>query len=659
MRTFTKNQSVFIDGVEHKVVRTNADTAQLESQITGEFKSERFVNLMRMYTTGRLKVQCAIARLQQPRRNAPSPETCQKPVRSKAALADSRRIVNYIQALKKEGFVTGSKKLNEMVMRISAQLGDVRPPHLSTIYNWLRKFNSSQGDIRAVISNYDARGGRGKTRLPSEVERVIDARIEKVLLEPKAGTAESVYIGVLQDIRLINSARIESEHLKNPGLRTIQRRIKDLWAYDFALARFGRAEADRRFGMYLGARKISRILEMVEIDHSPLDILVVDQNHVVIGRPSITVIIDRKSRCILGFHISLAGHGTQAVFECLRHALLPKMYLQEGGAYADMKLDWPCFGWFSVVVMDNGREFHAESVVDALLNIGISTEYAPSRDPNSKPHVERFLRTLNYGLIHTLPGTTLAKVHHRIGFKSEDEACLSLEQLDRIVHRWVCEVYHLRPHRGLDRRAPLTVWNEGVQAHPPELKLNHDEVEIEFSEVQTSAVQHYGIDLNTFVYVSHQLLQLRRTLPNNTKVTVKAPLHDAGHIWVWDPHGSQYFKVPNKDNQYAGLTMLQAKAAKKFKAEAGSAYARTGALAMDVVRAEASEAQRHQKLAVRRAGAKFADRTSARTRKSRAAPDGHSFAPMQSPPVVFTSEDDEESPMEIVISLPREVSDVI
>jgi putative transposase len=180
-------------------------------------------------------------------------------------------------------------------------------------------------------------------------------------------------------------------------------------------------------------------------------------------------------------------------------------------------------------------------------------------------------------------------------------------------------------------------------------------VEIEFSEVQSSVVQHYGIDLNTFVYVSQQLLQLRRSLPSNTKVTVKAPLHDAGHIWVWDPQASTYFKVANKDTQYAGLTVTQAKTAKKLKAEPGSAYARTGAQAMDVVRAEASEAQKHQKLSVRRAGAKLADRTSARARKAQTTPSAPQNAPVHSP--VITLPRDEEL-IDISVSLPPEVLDV-
>lgn len=656
MRALTKNQAVFIDDIEYKVIRTTAESAQLESQVTGEFKSENFLNLMLLYSSGRLRVKNTRSG---DRGHGTTPEKKSSPapaIRSKAALIDSRRIAAYIQAVQKEGYISGTKRLTEIAYKVSAGLGDPRPPHVTTIYKWLSRFHQSGGDFRALISNYDGRGGRGKPRFSMEVEQLIDARIEKVLLQAKAGSAEDIHLGVLLDIQQLNTMRIESEHLKPPGLRTIQRRIQNLWAYDFALARYGRAEADRRFGMYLGARRVDRILQLVEIDHSPLDILVVDEFSIVIGRPWVTVIIDRKSRCILGLHISLAGHGTSAVFACLRHALMPKTYLAAGGAYADMGLEWPCLGWFTTVVMDNGREFHAESVVDALLNIGIGTEYAPSRDPNSKPHVERFLRTLNYELIHTLPGTTLAKVHQRIGFKAEEDACLTLEQLDRMVHRWVCNVYHQRPHRGLDRRTPLAVWNEGAASHPPELKLNHDDVEIEFCQVGTSAVQHYGIDLNTFVYVSPQLLTLRRTLPSNTKVTVKWPQHDAGHIWVWDPHLSEYFKVGNKDKQYSQLTVVQAKLAKKAKADPRSDYARTCAVAKDIIRNEAEQAQKDKKLKTRKAGARLADRTSARSRNASATTSNPQIpAPLAE--VSNETSGNSDALLDIAVALPLEATD--
>jgi len=93
---------------------------------------------------------------------------------------------------------------------------------------------------------------------------------------------------------------------------------------------------------------------------------------------------------------------TPAVFEALRHAMLPKTYIKD--LYPDLNLEWECYGWIERLLMDNGREFHALAVVDALLNLGIISEFSGSREPNDKPFIERFNRTFNYSFIHRLPG---------------------------------------------------------------------------------------------------------------------------------------------------------------------------------------------------------------------------------------------------------------
>lgn len=288
---------------------------------------------------------------------------------------------------------------------------------------------------------------------------------------------------------------------------------------------------------------------------------------------------------------------------------MPKAYLLNG-PYADLKLQWPCFGWMERLLMDNGREFHAEAVVDALLNLGIACEFAGSRDPNDKPFIERFLRTLNYGFIHKLPGTTLDKIHKRVGFKAEDDATLTLRELDRLIHVWICNVYHLRPHRGLGWRAPLAVWNESAKANPPQLKMNAADVDIEFCEVTESRLQRYGIDLNTFVYRSERLLTMGRMLPEKSKVNVKWPRHDVGYIWVWDVTAQEYFRVENKDTEYAGLTLDQAKAVQAAKSKNDPDNTMAMAEANAVIRDQIEEAAKSKKLSVRRKGSKLDNQTS-------------------------------------------------
>ncbi len=609
MNPFRKDQTIYVQDVAMRVVRQiNKFEVQLEDTRTGQLSNHKLFELMKQFSSGELLTQA-----ERRHQAAGMGQKVRKPARmdhmSSAARTETHKRIDYLVRLhNNDSFSKSREELIRDLSLVAALRGDGRAPHVTTVYRWRRKLLRSNRDIRAVFCDFGKQGGKGQSRLSPEVEGIIHEQIETVFLGQKRSSAADVHNAVFLEIQRKNTLRVESEWLTAPGLRTIQRRLTELYAYDICVARYGEREAERRFGNYLGSRRVNRILELVEIDHSPVDLMVTDERGIVLGRPTITVVLDRLSRCVLGYHLSLAGHGTAAVFSALRHALLPKTYLKE--RYADLELEWDCFGWPEVVLMDNGREFHSDAVADALMNIAVNVEFARSRTPNDKPHVERFLKTFNYSFIHRLPGSTLSKVHERIGFKAEDDACLTLEDLDRIIHVWICRTYHQRPHRGLNGRTSMAVWQEGAAACPPQLKTNREDLDIEFSNVADASVQHYGIDLNTFIFVCPRLLTLRRMLPPNSRVLIKWPEYDAGQIFAWDPIENEYFKVPNKDQQYAGLTVEQAKAAKKAKAASEPTSPLSAAHGEAIVRQMTNDKLRDKQLKNRRKGARFANMTS-------------------------------------------------
>lgn len=607
MSPFAKDQTIFRDGASYRVVRSiDSETVQLERQSDGLLSVNKMNDLLAEYVKGDLLGTC---NSKPTLRDPPNRKPARMDGLGKVAKQETRRRIDYLVSLNKIGaFAMPRKLFLNAIADIARKWNEISPPHFTTILRWRRKYQETGNDIRALFSEIDVRGGRGTSRLGKELDAIIDETIESTLDTQRCWSAEGIQTDIFLKVQIINSTRIEREWMKAPSLRTVQRRLAGQYAYDVCVAKHGVREAEKRFANMGRARRVDHILEIVEIDHTPLDILVVDSDGVVLGRPYATIVIDRFSRCVLGLHISLAGHGTEAVFSALRHALLPKSYLSD--RFAALNLEWNCYGWPSTVLMDNGAEFHAESVVDALLQLAIIGEYAKSRTPNDKPFVERFIKTLNYSFIHKLPGTTLAKVDKRIGFKSEDEACLTLEELDKKIHLWICNQYHLRPHRGLGKRAPLTVWNEGARAFPPQLKMNSETIDIEFSRLATPAVQHYGIDLNTYEYANSRLLALRRSLPKGTKVTAKWNAHDVGHIWVWDPLQEEFFKVQNKDEEYAGLTIDQARAVKKERAKGDPDYRITRATAHAINNDITQTALKSKKLKDRRRGARHANKTS-------------------------------------------------
>ena len=608
MANFTKDQIIFRGEGSFRIVRVQDDIAQLENTVTGEFSIHSEAELLEEYLRGHLRTANSKQYQRPPKRTTFRDALEASTSTGELGDFETRRRINYLVMLDRmDAFAGRRSALRKAIRKTAIDLADPKPPHETTIYRWRRRYRIAQFDIRALFARTEHRGGRAKSRLDPIVEGIIHEKIETAFLNSKRGTAEEVHNAVFLEIQRQNTLRIETEWLKVPGLRTVQRRIHDIAAYDRDAARFGMREARRRFADQHCARRVSRILEIVEIDHTPIDFMYADANGNAIDRPMFTVVIDRFSRCVLGFCISSAGHGVHAVFEALRHAMMPKSYLRE--RFPELPLDWPCHGWPERLLMDNGREMHAHAVIDAMNNLGVICEYAASRDPNDKPFVERFLKTFNYSFIHKLPGTTLAKVHQRIGFKAEDDACITFEKLNEMIHIWITQSYHRRPHKGLDGRAPIDVWNEGATTHPPLLKCNAEDLSIEFGEHAECVLQQYGIDHNTFRYTSQELLALRRMMPTKSTVHIKAPYENAGVIYVWNPIENWYFVAANTDERYQNLTVEQAKAVKN-QYNNSDPHQRTRASAEEMIREMSNDAMQSKKFKDRKRGARQAHITS-------------------------------------------------
>ncbi len=563
--------------VRYEVVGSVGDGGvQLRCLNTGAIRAENAHDLLDAYVRDELRFGIDLERKQ--RLSATEQATLRLEQMSQCARNESKRRVHYILfILNKGGFEPGASRalVDKLIGEAAQEIGDSRPPHICSVYRWQKK-HALCSDLRSLFSRVFQRGGQDASRLDPVTERLLNESIEEALSRSRRWSAEEIRLRLIHRLEDENKTRIPAERLAPPSLRTIQRRLEKLPAFDIDVARYGFEEAMRRHRYKGASRRATRILEAVEIDHTPVDVLIVDKHGRVLPRPVITVVFDRFSRCVLGYHISLDGSGTKSVFEALRHALFPKSYLKEkfGG-----ELEWPCYGWFELLLADNGTEFHSASLEDALINLGIGLEFARSRAPDDKPFVERFLRTLNYAFVHRLPGTTLEKHHKRVGFKSEDEAALTLEELDRLIHVWICRSYHLRPQAGLNGRAPQSVWADSAKAFPPQLKCDARDVEIEFSQTARRELQHYGIDLNTFKYSSPELSDLRRLLPSKAKVDIKWPWSNVGHIYVWNPLDKHYIRVPNNQEEFVGLTLDQASAVKDHRSSSDSDT--------DVVRADA------------------------------------------------------------------------
>src|SRR5262249_26957968 len=143
--------------------------------------------------------------------------------------------------------------------------------------------------------------------------------------------------------------------------------------------------------------KTTRILERVEIDHTPLDLFLIDERTwLSSGRPTLTMAIDHFSRMPYGYYLSFGDPSAAAVVGALRHGVLPKSLSAQALPDLPIEGQWPVFGLLECLVVDNGLEFHGIDLDGIAQDLGFTIVYCPKRTPRFKGVIERYFKTFNY-----------------------------------------------------------------------------------------------------------------------------------------------------------------------------------------------------------------------------------------------------------------------
>jgi len=148
---------------------------------------------------------------------------------------------------------------------------------------------------------------RGHRRLGYDREIIVDAVLDKWMTKRETLPIAAAHE---QDNRRCSKAPI-----KPVSRGAIEARLR-------AQTKPGRR---RRAGQPADIPATRRALGIVQVDHTPVDVMVVEQGtRQSIGRPWITVVFDIATRAVLGFHVSLEAPSATSVAMTLGMACLPK-----------------------------------------------------------------------------------------------------------------------------------------------------------------------------------------------------------------------------------------------------------------------------------------------------------------------------------------------
>jgi putative transposase len=414
-----------------------------------------------------------------------------------------------------------------------------------TVYRWLADYRLS-GDIRALIPATTRRGGKGRSRLAPEVGALVDSVIRDNYHKPEQVTIKDLFYLVAAAIDEENKLRPADERLPMPAESTINRRVDALDVRERFAIKHCKAVTERQFTQVGKTDYPEKPLERVEMDHTPIDLIVVDEHDLLpLGRLNLTNALDGATRYPLGYYLGFEPPSYYTVMECLHHAIWLKPNIQE--RYGT-EHPWLAYGVPSLLIVDNGKEFIGQDLSDACLQLGITLENAPLQTPEFKAAIGRHFGTCN-GLFHTLPGTTFSNIFQRGDYDSTRQACITLSELEKTLHIFLLDIYAERFHKGL-QGIPARRWEVSVQAgFSPRLPTSAQELAILLGRVTRRTIHRYGIEFENLRYNSSDLATLRHRLAGEP-VKLKYHPGDLSRLYVYDPFNQVYHTVPALDVEY-------------------------------------------------------------------------------------------------------------
>ncbi|SEQ56218.1 putative transposase [Pseudomonas sp. NFACC02] len=438
----------------------------------------------------------------------------------------------------------------------------------ATVYRWLDRYKQ-WGELLALIPR--KRGWKeGNSRISDAAGQIVEEVILNYYLQRHRPT-------VPKTIERIKEA-CEAQNITPPGNTAIRARLKGIPDKDYLRGRGFAEKARNKYnptpGSFPGA---DYPLALVQIDHTPMDILLVDDVHRrSIGRVWITFAIDVYSRMITGYYLALDAPAGISVAMCVAHSILPK---EEWLTAHGVNGEWPVWGKPKILHADNGADFQSEDVVKSCSNYGIENRFRPVKRPRYGAHIERLMGTFAQTL-KDMPGRTYSKKEDRDGYDSEKHAALTFDEFETWLIREILiynESYHSKIYMSPSRKWHIGIFGNADQdplVGVPQRPTDPFTLQRDFLPAFERTVQHYGVQIDVFYY-SEALRPWINAIDNvsgkaRTFVFRRDP-RDISFIWFFDPVLKQYFKVPVSNQSFPAASVWEFRAAKKRAIDEGHA----------------------------------------------------------------------------------------
>jgi putative transposase len=434
--------------------------------------------------------------------------------------------------------------------------------NVATVFRWRKRFLRS-GLLSALLPEKPG-VNRGTTRLDDTVEAILQDLVQNVWMKDCRTHFTDFYTTLVERCIAAKKKAPHPNTIRKRLLKFSEQRSKE----DQELA------PDQILARPLGSLTAEFPLEIIQIDHTPLDVILVDESYrLPLGRPYITVAMDVATRVILGFYVSFDPPNANSVGICLYRSIRPKAeWLRSLG----FEQSWPMWGLPGTVYADNGKEFRGEMLTSVCEEYGINLQWRPVRKPRWGGHIERLMGEFAREM-KRLPGATFSNPKERGDYDSEGNAVMTLRELERYLISLICETYHVRQHRSL-RKSPHAAWHHGTLGPAgiglPRMVADEKRLRMNLLPFFERTISEYGVVIDNVHYYDDALRPyVGAVLPGKHQIRRKFQFRrDPGDISVihfLDPESNEFLEIPYRDTSLPAVTKWELQAAANALAESG------------------------------------------------------------------------------------------
>lgn len=412
---------------------------------------------------------------------------------------------------------------------------------VSRTYKLLEKFKN--GNLTSLIS--EVRGRKSGTKLlPNKIESIIQEAI-------KSNTGPSSTI-----TKIVNSvcAMCASANQLAPSRKAIAARVKEKSEKVNSKRIYGTKKTNQDFQIRGNKYTSSHALELVQIDHCIVDVIIVDSEfRQPLGRPWLTLAIDVHTRCVLGFYLTMDHPSALSIALCMLHAVAPKnAWLQSLNL---QYIQYPMYGLPQRIHVDNGKDFRSNAFISGCKEYNIKLTWRPPATPHHGAHIERLIGTLMRNM-RGLPGATLSSVADKKRYTNIEAPGMTLAEL----RDWLTEqigIYHMQTHSEIDC-APIYKWEKSLRNKkgeiiPPPIIVDLRKFFIDFLPFKRLTLQRGGIKINNIEYYSNAL----KRYSIKTTCVVKYNPASIKMVWVKPEGESQYIECPYADIRFPDTSLAE------------------------------------------------------------------------------------------------------